>query len=76
VLAGVALIVLATGVAYFPAVRGEFIFDDNMNLTNNRLVHASDGPYRFWFTTDAVDYWPVFNTALWLEWRLWIAGTG
>lgn len=69
--AGAAIIIIATGIAYFPAIRGEFIFDDFMNLTENRLVQSSDGPYKFWFTTEPVDYWPVFNTALWIEWRLW-----
>ena len=24
-----------------------------------------------WFTTDPADYWPVANSSLWLEWRLW-----
>jgi protein O-mannosyl-transferase len=71
VLAGVALIVLLTAVAYSPCLRGEFIFDDYQNLTNNTLMREADGPYKFWLTTEPVDYWPVFNTTLWLEWHLW-----
>jgi len=71
VLAGAALIVALTAVAYAPALRGGFVLDDNILLTDNRLIKASDGVYRFWLTTESIDYWPVTNTDLWLEWRLW-----
>ena len=39
-----ALIVLLTVVVYLPAMRGGFIFDDNMLIVDNRLVKANDGP--------------------------------
>lgn len=68
---GAALLTLLTVVAYAPCLSGEFIYDDYFNITNNPLVQAADGPYRFWFTSEPYDYWPVFNTTLWLEWRLW-----
>lgn len=71
VLAGVALIALAAFVAYFPALHGEFILDDDILLWRSSLIKAPDGLYRFWFTAEAYDYWPVSNTTLWLEWRLW-----
>src|SRR5204862_166721 len=48
-----------------------FILDDNTALTDNKLIKASDGLYRFWWTTETYDYWPVTNTAPWVEWRLW-----
>lgn len=71
ILAGVAVIVLITSIAYLPSLRGDLILDDDLNLTKNPLIRASDGLYRFWLTTEPIDYWPVFNTALWFEWRLW-----
>ncbi len=66
-----ALLVLATLLAYLPALHGGFIFDDNVFLTDNALIRASDGLGRFWFSREAADYWPVTSSTLWLEWRLW-----
>jgi len=71
VLAGVALIIIATFIAYLPSISGGFVLDDDVLLTENKLIKASDGPYRFWCTIDAPDYWPVTNNTFWIEWRLW-----
>ncbi len=71
VLAGSAIIIICTILAYYPSLRGGFMLDDNVLLTDNYLIKAPDGPYQFWFTTTPVDYWPVTNTMLWLEWRVW-----
>ncbi len=68
---GIALIALAACVAYLPALRGQFILDDDIYLTNAPVIRASDGLYRIWCTSQALDYYPVTNTSLWLEWRLW-----
>ena len=71
ILGKAALIVLASCVAYLPALRGGFILDDHQYLTANPLIKASDGLYRFWLTAEPIDYYPLSNTTLWLEWRLW-----
>ena len=63
-LAGVAIIILAAIIAYLPSINGGFILDDDLLLTENNLIKASDGLYRFWCTPDAPDYWPVTNTTL------------
>jgi hypothetical protein len=64
-------IILITLVAYRPAMQAGFVWDDDAFLTNNPLIRAQDGPYRFWFTTEPPDYFPMVSTMLWLEWRLW-----
>jgi len=68
---GAALIASITLVAYFPSLSGGFILDDNLYLTDNPLIKAADGLYRFWCTSQPLDYYPVSNSTLWFEWRLW-----
>jgi protein O-mannosyl-transferase len=58
-------------VVYLPVWRAGFIWDDDTFLLENSLIRASDGLYRFWFTTAAPDYFPMTSTTLWLEWRIW-----
>lgn len=67
---GIALLVVLVCLVYWPALHGGLILDDEL-LTQNKLIKAPDGLYRFWFTTEPTDYWPVTSSAFWLEWRLW-----
>jgi hypothetical protein len=53
--AGVAAIFMVTLLVYIPAMRGGFVFDDDSLIIHNRLIHAGDGLYRFWFTTESPD---------------------
>src|SRR3989304_832781 len=69
--AAAALMVLVAFCAHFPSLNCGFIWDDNNYLTENPIIKASDGMYRFWFTTQPFDYYPASNTTLWIEWRLW-----
>jgi protein O-mannosyl-transferase len=70
-LALAALLALLTAASYLPALPGGFIWDDKVLLSENAMVHAPDGLARFWFTTQAHDYWPLTATTFWIEWRLW-----
>ena len=71
-LLGVAIIVAATFIAYSPSLNGGFIWDDkDLYLTQNPIIKAADGLFRFWCTAEPWDYYPVSNSSLWIEWRLW-----
>ena len=65
-----ALLVAMTLLAYQPVWRGAFIWDDNLLIVYNPLLHQSDGWWRLW-CTKVVDFVPAVSTAWWLEWRLW-----
>lgn len=71
VLVGAAVILLLVALAYWPSLNGDFILDDDWYLTRSLLIKDAGGLYRFWFSADALDYYPVSNSSLWLEWRLW-----
>jgi len=68
---GACFIFLMTLVVYIPAMRAGFIWDDDAFITQNPLIKANDGLYRFWFSTEPPDYFPLTSSSIWLEWRLW-----
>lgn len=64
-------ILLITFAVYWPSLRGEYLWDDDVLLTENPLVHRDDGLKSIWFSTKPHDYFPLTLTSLWVEWRLW-----
>jgi hypothetical protein len=70
--AGVVALVTMTALAYLPAMRGGFIWDDDFHVTQNRLLRTWDGLRAIWLEPGAMlQYYPLTHTTLWLEWRLW-----
>jgi protein O-mannosyl-transferase len=70
-LCGIVIIAASVFLAYLPAINGDFVWDDDKLVTENVLVKAPDGLSRIWCTNQGADFWPVTNSAFWLEWRLW-----
>lgn len=64
------LLVLAF-VVYLPALNGGFLWDDDVLITDNPLIHEANGLKNIWFSTQSPDYFPLTLSMLWLEWRLW-----
>src|SRR5205814_1771208 len=74
-LSGAAFIFLMAFAAYFPAVHGEFVWDDDINLIGNIFVRSDDGLRQIWFSTEPLDYFPLTLSSFWIEWRLWGTNT-
>jgi protein O-mannosyl-transferase len=67
-----AILALLAIAAYIPALRAGFLWDDvEEYVVANPLIHAADGLFRFWFTNQPTDYYPLTNSLFWIEWRLW-----
>ena len=65
--AGGAVIFVLALMAYWPALRGQFVWDDVMLVQQNPLVTGKFGLGSIWFRTD----FPLANIAFWAQWRLW-----
>jgi tetratricopeptide (TPR) repeat protein len=66
-LSGVAAIALTVFLVYFPALRGEFVWDDDLLVTGNPLLRSVSGLGEIWSGSRTPDYFPLTNTVLWLE---------
>jgi tetratricopeptide (TPR) repeat protein len=56
-------------VVYLPAVRGGFIWDDRMYLTQGVLMRRP--LWKLWIAPEVIDYLPLTYTLYWLQWRIW-----
>ena len=66
------LLAVLTLLAYWPAYRGGFIWDDARHVSENTLLHSVEGLGRIWFEIGATpQYYPLTHTTFWLEWHLW-----
>ena len=74
ILAGIALISIATLIAYLPALYGGYVWDDQA-LTANWLIHSPAGLMKIWTMPQLnlyeSHYWPMVYSSFWLEYRLW-----
>src|ERR1035437_5173092 len=67
------LLVAATLLAYLPALRGQFIWDDDSWTTKiSGLLRDASGLWTMWSTPGALQqYYPLTGTTFWLDYHLW-----
>jgi tetratricopeptide (TPR) repeat protein len=71
VLLRAALIVGAGLWVYSPVFHGDWLWDDDWYITHNPLLRDGSGLWKFWFQPGAwVEYYPIEETLLWIEWHL------
>src|ERR1700693_1114566 len=66
------LILVATFIAYSPALRAGFVWDDRRNVTGNQLLRTAEGLEQTWVDRSAsCQYYPLKYTVFWMEYHLW-----
>src|SRR5262249_40540882 len=64
------LLLVAVFAAYWPAVRGGFLWDDDAHVTKPEL-RSVHGLGRIWFEVGATQqYYPLLHSAFWFEHRV------
>ncbi len=64
------IVVLGCGV-YAPAFHGGWLWDDNVDITENVLLRDVSGLFKIWFQPTLFDYYPLKSTVQWFQWQLW-----
>ena len=65
-------LLVLTLVAYLPALRCTYIWDDDDYVTENATLPTVDGLRRIWLEPGAVpQYYPLVHTSFWIEYRIW-----
>ena len=66
-----ALILALTLACYWPALRGEMVWDDDAHVTRPEIRSVA-GLWQIWANLRATQqYYPLLHSAFWLEHRLW-----
>lgn len=65
------LVVAATVLAYLPALRAGYIWDDDYYVTQNEHLRDLGGLWRIWVPGATPQYYPMVFLTFWLEYRLW-----
>jgi tetratricopeptide (TPR) repeat protein len=64
------LLLVAVLVAYWPAMHGTIVWDDEQHITKTAL-RSLDGLWRIWFDAHSTQqYYPLLHSAFWLEAQL------
>ena len=66
-----AALVLAGLWVFWPALRGDWIWDDLAEVAANPVLRDPRGLMKIWFAPTGADYFPLKSTVQWLEWHLW-----
>ncbi len=65
-------ILLAVTMAYGPALKAGFIWDDDAYVLENQHLESAEGLRQIWFKIGATDqYYPLVFTTFWFERHLW-----
>jgi tetratricopeptide (TPR) repeat protein len=65
------VLLVATFAAYWPALTGKFVWDDDAYVEHNETLRTPAGLYRIWCDVTATpQYYPLVHTTFWIEYQL------
>ena len=71
-LASAAVLVALTLLAYLPALRAGFVWDDDLHVTQNEVLRTWPGLVDIWLRPGAIlQYYPLTHTSWWIQYHLW-----
>ncbi|HEV2294254.1 MAG TPA: tetratricopeptide repeat protein [Tepidisphaeraceae bacterium] len=71
-IAPAAALIGLTLLAYLPAMRAGFIWDDPDYVTQNATLRSLSGLAQIWFVPRSIpQYYPMVHTTFWIEFHLW-----
>jgi tetratricopeptide (TPR) repeat protein len=71
-----ALIAAAVLAIYFPAIHGDWVWDDTTLILQNHFIHDPAGLAAIWSKPiNGTEFLPLTSTAEWIEWHLFGANT-
>ncbi|HTA30506.1 MAG TPA: tetratricopeptide repeat protein, partial [Candidatus Cybelea sp.] len=66
------VLVLLVMAAYLPALRGQFIWDDDFHVVKSAPLRSLAGLWRIWFEPGATQqYYPLTHSSFWVDYHLW-----
>ena len=68
---GSVILVLAAWLVFSPSFHGDWLWDDDQEITDNPVLRDAAGLSQIWWTTTSADYFPLKTTWQWIEWHLW-----
>jgi tetratricopeptide (TPR) repeat protein len=66
------LLLIVTVIAYAPALRAQYVWDDDEYVTGNPAVQQADGLSTIWLEPRRTPaYYPLVFSSFWVEYHLW-----
>ncbi|HUB68592.1 MAG TPA: tetratricopeptide repeat protein [Candidatus Methylacidiphilales bacterium] len=66
------VIIVATAVIFWPVLQGDWLWDDDADITKNVVTQSASGLWSIWFQPGSqTDFYPVKSTVQWVQWHLW-----
>jgi hypothetical protein len=68
----VGVIAAAVFAIYAPVLHGDWLWDDNIDITDNAITQSPTGLWNIWFEPGSqLDYYPIKASVQWVQWHLW-----